>query len=687
MRRAFLWPQVRSAIAVLVLVGAGALQQVVSTPSASASPSILYVAVGGSDTGNCHSSGSPCATITYAVSKAVSGDTIDIGPGTFTAAVSLFEQGVLTFQGSNALDPSSGTTVEPSTPSAPIFQADRSGFTLDQLTLNGLSGTAVGVGYGSTISINDSTITNSSDAVDVIGPIGDVTITDSTLSGNTVGLDDADPSSGATVTQSTIAGNTDGIEGDLVSMSIAGSIVGDNSGGDCAMTSGALTDNGYNDNGDGSCGFSVAAHSLTHTDPLLGVLGDNGGPTETQEPAPTSAVIGRIPPGTTGNGVTLCPGLDQRGVARPQGANCDMGAVEDHAPQVSGVFPPTGLTTIHTAVTIDGTGFTGATSVSFGGSPATGVTVTSDSSLTASAPLGTAGPVAVTVTGPTGTSLVNAAGQFTYTVDQTPTVVGCHPTCSATVSSPDPTTVTATGATGESAPGSLSLVVNTGTLSCGTRYDYLAPVSTLSTSGFAANAVVTVTDTVVGLPTTTGVKVCFEATGASSAAFLPTCRGRISRTTVCPVPGGDGRQRGRHLPRAGQRSPLLDGDGGGSGQEVLPHQGRPRNARHHQGKESDPGHRRGHRGRPGHHPFGHQQQNGGHGPAECRHRKHQPGGRLRRRRRQSPVHGDVTITAQRKTSMKSTTVSRDRSRSPAAHPDGRPQRLIPANGVPVPRSQ
>jgi hypothetical protein len=523
MRRILLWSRVRAATGLLVFLGAGAVQQIVWGPSVSASPTTLFVAIGGSDTGSCHTSTSPCATITYAVSKAVNGDTVNIGPGTFTAAVSLFEQGVLTFRGSNALDPSSGTIVEPTTPSAPIFQADRSGFNLDQLTLDGLSGTAVAAGYGATVTVTDSTITDSEDGLEVEGPVADVTLVNTTISGDSVGVDSVDSSSGTTITESTIAGNTDGIEGALAGVSVAGSIVGDNSASDCAMTTGALTDNGYNDNGDGTCGFSAGAHSLLHTDPDLGVLGDHGGPTDTQEPAPTSAVIGQIPSGTTGNGVTLCPGLDQRGVARPQGSDCDMGAVEDNAPQVSGVFPPTGLTTVHTSVTITGTGFTGATSVSFGGSPATGVTVNSDSSLTASSPFGSSGTVAVTVTGPTGTSQVNAAGQFTYTVNQTPTVVGCHPTCTDSVSSPDPVTVSATGATGESAPGSMSLVVNTATLSCGARFDYLAPVSTLSTSGFAADAVVTVTDKVTGLPSTAGVKVCFETTGSPSASFLPSC--------------------------------------------------------------------------------------------------------------------------------------------------------------------
>jgi len=523
MRRILLRSRIGAGTAVLVVVAAGAVPATVWMSSASASPATLYVATGGSDTGGCQSHASPCASITYAVSKASGGDTIDIGPGTFTAAVSLSMQGVLTFEGSGALDPSSGTTVEPTTPAGTIFQANRSGFNLDQLTLDGLSGTAVGADYGSTVTITDSTITNSNDAVAVNGPTASVTVTDSTISGNTVGVDAVDPSSGTTITESTIAGNTDGIEGALFGMSLAGSIVGDNASGDCAMTSGTLTDNGYNDNGDGTCGFSATAHSLTHSNPDLGVLADNGGPTETQEASPASPVLGQIPSGTTGDGVTLCPGRDQRAVARPQGVDCDMGAVENSAPEVSGVFPPTGLTTAHTSVTITGVGFTGATAVSFGGSPATGFTVHSDSSITASTPFGSAGTVAVTVRGPTGTSLVNSAGEFAYTVDQTPTVVGCNPSCTDSVNSPDPTTVTATGSSGETSPASMSLVVNTATMSCGTGYDYLTPVSTLSTTGFASNAVVTVTDTVTNEPSTTGVQVCFEATGSATNSFLGPC--------------------------------------------------------------------------------------------------------------------------------------------------------------------
>ncbi len=56
-------------------------------------------------------------------------------------------------------------------------------------------------------------------------------------------------------------------------------------------------------------------------DPLLGPLQNNGGFTATMRPKPGSAAI-------DAGDDAACPGTDQRGVARPQGAHCDLGAVE-----------------------------------------------------------------------------------------------------------------------------------------------------------------------------------------------------------------------------------------------------------------------------------------------------------------------------------------------------------------------
>lgn len=67
----------------------------------------------------------------------------------------------------------------------------------------------------------------------------------------------------------------------------------------------------------------TGSHNLTFpTDLDLGPLQDNGGTTPTMLPGPGSAAIDAIPPQdcTTAH--------DQRGIARPQGAGCDIGAVE-----------------------------------------------------------------------------------------------------------------------------------------------------------------------------------------------------------------------------------------------------------------------------------------------------------------------------------------------------------------------
>jgi hypothetical protein len=65
-------------------------------------------------------------------------------------------------------------------------------------------------------------------------------------------------------------------------------------------------------------------------------------------------------------------------------------------------------------VTIFGSGFTGATAVDFGSTPATGFTVAADSLIFATSPAGSLGTVDVTVTNPVGTSSISSADHFTY---------------------------------------------------------------------------------------------------------------------------------------------------------------------------------------------------------------------------------------------------------------------------------
>lgn len=60
----------------------------------------------------------------------------------------------------------------------------------------------------------------------------------------------------------------------------------------------------------------------------LGALADNGGPTLTMAPAVGSPLIDAIPPADCNAPVVGTVTADQRGMARPQGANCDIGSVE-----------------------------------------------------------------------------------------------------------------------------------------------------------------------------------------------------------------------------------------------------------------------------------------------------------------------------------------------------------------------
>ena len=98
-------------------------------------------------------------------------------------------------------------------------------------------------------------------------------------------------------------------------------------GVDCYIGGGVLTSLGHNIAGDASCGLTGSG-DLNSTDPLLVSLAGNGGPTPTHSPLLGSPAIDAVPladcTDASGNPIAT----DQRGVARPQGAACDIGSVE-----------------------------------------------------------------------------------------------------------------------------------------------------------------------------------------------------------------------------------------------------------------------------------------------------------------------------------------------------------------------
>jgi len=85
-------------------------------------------------------------------------------------------------------------------------------------------------------------------------------------------------------------------------------------------------------------------------------------------------------------------------------------------PVVTSISPDSGSTAGGNIVTITGTGFTGASNISFGPTRAAAMTPNGDTQVTATSPPGK-GTVDITVTTEAGISDVGQAGQFTYTRD------------------------------------------------------------------------------------------------------------------------------------------------------------------------------------------------------------------------------------------------------------------------------
>jgi hypothetical protein len=152
------------------------------------------------------------------------------------------------------------------------------------------------------------------------GSAGSLSLTHLTLAGNTA--------SGGAGTRLAAppgpdgVGNGGGIFNTNGAMTLVNTIIANSlSGSNCF---GIITDGGGNISSDGSCSFS-APGSLNNTDPVLGLLGDYGGPTPTIPLLAGSPAIDRA-------NTAFCPSSDQRGRTRPSGTGCDIGALESSPP-------------------------------------------------------------------------------------------------------------------------------------------------------------------------------------------------------------------------------------------------------------------------------------------------------------------------------------------------------------------
>jgi CSLREA domain-containing protein len=236
--------------------------------------------------------------------------------------------------------------------------------TLNQVNVSGNTASLNGGGIAlpaesvsaTSLTVNASTIANNRIAGGVaeglgggIFAFGNLTIANSTIAGNRAENPGTNQGGGilasvnsletkgttATLLNSTIAGNSVAVGGigggftvynPVVGVATAfaakNTIVAGNTAGPLAADCGtvAVATSANNLSSDASCQFGDAA-SKQNANPLLGPLQDNGGQTNT-----LALLVGSpaIDAGTNAG----CPPIDQRGVTRPQGSACDIGAYE-----------------------------------------------------------------------------------------------------------------------------------------------------------------------------------------------------------------------------------------------------------------------------------------------------------------------------------------------------------------------
>ena len=237
--------------------------------------------------------------------------------------------------------------------------------TITDSTFSGNNATIYGGGAllnaaGSETVAGDTFVSNKGPGGGAIDNDTSLSISDSTFNGNTAGGNGGGAVENfgqTTITQSTLDANTSPYGADILNyrgytLAISQSIVGDGLQGANCDASAPISDGGYNIDSGSSCGFSMSNHSLPNTAPDLDALASNGGPTQTMALAPGSPALDAIPPSVTG----CSGGTDQRGIARPQGSGCDVGAYELVVTSTDTQPPtvPTGL--IATTVTSNSVG-------------------------------------------------------------------------------------------------------------------------------------------------------------------------------------------------------------------------------------------------------------------------------------------------------------------------------------------
>jgi hypothetical protein len=217
-----------------------------------------------------------------------------------------------------------------------LLDEDGVSLTIVNSTIAGNTSVTGGAGIragGATLTIVNSTISGNQTtgspgfgpALYVAGSKTKATVTNSTISGN-VAAENSSARSAVfsngelTLINSTVVGNDGGgIRRNSGTVTLFNSIVASQvTGPDCETPS--VVSEGHNLDSDGTCNLT-APGDQPNVDPLLEPLQDNGGRTLTH------ALLAGSPAINAGARIG-CPTTDQRGIARPQGPSCDIGAFE-----------------------------------------------------------------------------------------------------------------------------------------------------------------------------------------------------------------------------------------------------------------------------------------------------------------------------------------------------------------------
>lgn len=301
--------------------------------------SVCYVNI---NTGNNSNSGATpddaLANIRNGITRVSSGGEVIVAAGTYNETSNLFKNVTITGagadvtiinvtgQGDEAFDMTvngvivviSGFTITGSDGDG--LDATMGTLTLNDSVITGNTDDGIEVKATSNLTLNNSTVSNNQDAG--IVNFNNVVLNNSTVSGNGTSGISSTITATVTLNHVTIANNRDGLRDGNITVN--NSIIGANTAIDCFLTPPlALIPVGNNLHTDGTC---AGIPQVSSSDLALQALADNGGSTPTHALGTGSDAIDAV---TTcefigGGNVTA----DQRGISRPQGDACDIGAYE-----------------------------------------------------------------------------------------------------------------------------------------------------------------------------------------------------------------------------------------------------------------------------------------------------------------------------------------------------------------------